>query len=154
MISNSNSTITAILTRRKMKILDLNVFHFKVFVTRKIQIMTISTSWTNMATMSFPCQPLIPYRAAAHARRPLKSSTRPASEGSRRYVNIYQEQSSLIPSLCRNKRFALNEMFQRNSCLLYVPENQSTCFFLFLFHFLKLYIFPYECLMNFAGTFH
>ena len=97
--------------------------------------MMIFTSWMNLATMSFPFQPLIQYRAVVRARRPLKSSTCPASEGSRRYVNIYQEQSSLIPSLCRNKRFALNEMFQRNSCLLYVPENQSTCFFCFFFTF-------------------
>ena len=119
MISNSNSTITAILTRRKMKILDLNVFHFKVFVTRKIQIMTISTSWTNMATMSFPCQPLIPYRAAAHARRPLKSSTRPASEGSRRYVipNSGTTQNSVFgfwnlspPSVSAAKKWDLSQM--------------------------------------------
>ena len=39
-----------------------------------------------MATMSFPFQPQIPYRAAAHVRRPLKSSIHPASEGSRRLV--------------------------------------------------------------------
>ena len=74
--------------------------------------MMIFTSWMNLATMSFPFQPLIQYRAVVRARRPLKSSTCPASEGSRRYVNIYPEQSS--PSLSRNKRFALNEMFQRN----------------------------------------
>ena len=91
--------------------------------------MMIFTSWMNLATMSFPFQPLIQYRAVVRARRPLKSSTCPASEGSRRYVNIYQEQSSPIPSLCRNIRFALNEMFQRNSYLLYVSENQSTSFF-------------------------
>ena len=88
--------------------------------------MMIFTSWMNLATMSFPFQPLIQYRAVVRARRPLKSSTCPASEGSRRYVNIYQEP---IPSLCRNIRFALNEMFQRNSYLLYVSENQSTSFF-------------------------
>ena len=105
--------------------------------------MMIFTSWMNLATMSFPFQPLIQYRAVVRARRPLKSSTCPASEGSRRYVNIYQEQSSPIPSLCRNKRFALNEMFQRNSCLLYVSENQSTSFFCLFFIFWN-YIFPYE----------
>ena len=120
--------------------------------------MMIFTSWMNLATMSFPFQPLIQYRAVVRARRPLKSSTCPASEGSRRYVNIYQEQSSPIPSLCRNKRFALNEMFQRNSCLLYVSENQSTSFFCLFFIFWN-YIFPYECLVyvelkHFAGTFH
>ena len=48
--------------------------------------MMIFTSWMNLATMSFPYQPLIQYRAVVRARRPLKSSTRPASEGSRRYV--------------------------------------------------------------------
>ena len=104
--------------------------------------MMIFTSWMNLATMSFPYRPLIQYRAVVRARRPLKSSTCPASEGSRRYVNVYPEQSS--PSLSRNKRFALNEMFQRNSYLLYVSENQSTTVF-FGFHFVQLYIFPYEC---------
>ena len=132
MISNSNSTITAILTRRKMKILDLNVFHFKVFVMKRTSMM-IFTSWMNLATMSFPFQPLIQYRAVVRARRPLKSSTCPASEGSRRYVNIYPEQSSR--SLSRNKRFALNEMFQRNSYMYKKTKVLVFCLFFILCNF-------------------
>ena len=91
--------------------------------------MMIFTSWMNLATMSFPFQPLIQYRAVVRARRPLKSSTCPASEGSRRYVNIYPEQSS--PSLSRNKRFALNEMFQRNS-YMYFRYNKTKVLQFFL----------------------
>ena len=68
--------------------LVLSVSRSRVFAMRMIP-MTIYTSWTNMATMSFPFQPQIPYRAAAHVRRPLKSSIHPASEGSRRLVQYF-----------------------------------------------------------------
>ena len=84
---SSNLTITANLTRMRMTLV-LSVSRSRVFAMRMIP-MTIYTSWTNMATMSFPFQPQIPYRAAAHVRRPLKSSIHPASEGSRRLVQYF-----------------------------------------------------------------
>ena len=52
-----------------------------------------------------------------------------------------------VAKLLGNKRFALNEMFQRNAskfAIIYVQENPRN-FFCFVFHFVRLYFFPYEC---------
>ena len=50
-------------------------------------------------------------------------------------------------SLFINKRFALNEMFQRNAskfAIFYMYKKTHVVFF-FVFHFVQLYILPYEC---------